>query len=141
MLIYQTMRVFVPNSFSYLDIIEYIRRKELDDTIFAAVLLNDPPSEAVPIDGQPENSNMVDLAVVIESMDRIQRYFVTENSNYVESSTCLENEWVCSKYAEQYGRRLATEYLLDSVREWFEKHIYELGPDKVLTWTKLLRVW
>lgn len=91
--------------------------------------------------GQPESSNMVDLAVVIESMDRIQRYFVTENPNYAESSSCLENKWACFKYAEQYGRRLATGYLLDSERDWFEKRIDELGHETVLARIKPLHGW
>lgn len=103
--------------------------------------IDDPQSEATPIVGPPENSNMVDLAVFIKSKDRIQRYFPTSDSNYGKSSTCLESEWVFLKYAEEYGRQLATGYLLDPVHEWFKKRIYELDPKTTLTRTKPSHGW
>lgn len=105
----------------------------LEDAVFAAVLLDDPESKAMSPDGQPESSSVVDLAVIAQGVDRIRNHFVTQDPNYEEGLICFEDEWVCIKYAEQYGRRLAMEYLLDPVRNWYEKRIDELSYYIALT--------
>ena len=76
MLTHQTMRVWIPKS--CFDLMADIRSKGVDDVVLEAISLEDDHLTAQHgngIDGRPENTFLVDLAIVRQAISRVRDHY------------------------------------------------------------------
>lgn len=129
-----------------MDVMTYIRSRSLVDAVWEAIPLEEmrPAGDNRVPDGLPENSILVDLAVVEREINRVIPHFVpvtlplsdvslislVPDSQLWERQILLRHYSVHTKYMQQYIRRVDEGNLHALVNQWYNDRFNDMVVDE-----------